>query len=196
MTTPKKTKGRQKIEMTKIVDQKSLAVTFSKRHHGLLSKANELSTLCGVDLAIIIFSPTKKPISFGHPSVEAIIDRYLEQLPPPNPSMSQFMESYRNANIQELSRQLTNMTAQLDVEKKTAEELDRIKKARQDRNWWDAPIETLSIDQLEKLKVGMLELKKNSEMQAERLMAEAANTTTPIIPRFGSAGVDGAGPST
>ncbi|KAI3748577.1 hypothetical protein L6452_11739 [Arctium lappa] len=110
--------------------------------------------------------------------------------------MSQFMESYRNANIQELSRQLTNMTAQLDVEKKTAEELDRIKKARQDRNWWDAPIETLSIDQLEKLKVGMLELKKNSEMQAERLMAEAANTTTPIIPRFGSAGVDGAGPST
>ncbi|KAI3748578.1 hypothetical protein L6452_11740 [Arctium lappa] len=128
MTTPKKTKVAKKIEMTKIVDEKSLAITFSKRHSGLFSKANEL-TLCGVELAIIIFSPTKKPISFGNPSVEAIIDRYLEQLPPPSSSISQFMESYRNANIQELNRQLTNMIAQLDVEKKTDEESNMLRKS-------------------------------------------------------------------
>ncbi|KAJ9540092.1 hypothetical protein OSB04_026598 [Centaurea solstitialis] len=91
----KKAKSCQKIEITKILDEKSLAVTFSKRHSGLFSKANELCILCGVQLAIIMFSPTKKPISYGNPSVEAITDRYLEQLPPLILITSQFMEAYR-----------------------------------------------------------------------------------------------------
>ncbi|KVI09692.1 agamous-like MADS-box protein AGL62 [Cynara cardunculus var. scolymus] len=195
MTPAKKTKGRQKIEMTKILDEKSLAVTFSKRHSGLFSKANELSTLCGVELAIIMFSPTKKPISYGVPSVEAILDRYMEQLPPPDPRMSQYMESYRNASIQQLNSELTDMIAQTQAEKKTGEELDLIKKDRQDRHWWNAPIETLDAEQLEKLKAAMLELRNSAEKQAERLMVEAATTSTPIIPGFRSMGADGAGPS-
>ena len=162
--TPKKTKGRQKIEMTKILDEKSLAVTFSKRHSGLFSKANELCTLCGVQLAIIMFSPTKKPFSYGNPSVEAIIYRYLEPFRPSSLSASQFMEAYHNANTQELSRQLTNMIAQLEAEKKTGEELDMIKKAKQEHgNRRDALRQTVEVEQLEKLKVVMLELKKKFE---------------------------------
>ncbi|KAL6573550.1 hypothetical protein OROHE_002009 [Orobanche hederae] len=187
----KKTKGRQKIEMTKISDEKSLAVTFSKRHSGLFSKANELYILCEVQLAIIMFSPTKKPISYGNPSVDAIADRYLEQLPPLISITSLFIEVHHNANTQELNKRFTNMIAQVQAQKKTGEELDMIKKSRQEHwNWWDAPIHTLDLEQLEKLNVAMLELKKSSEKQIERLMVEAANTSG-----FGSTRLDGAADS-
>lgn len=115
--------------MTKILDEKSLPVTFSKRQSGLFNKAIELSTICVVELAILMFSPTKKPISYGNPSIEAIIGRYLEQRPHPDPNISKYMESCNNANIQQLNIQLTNMIAEVQAEKKAGQELDIIKKA-------------------------------------------------------------------
>ncbi|XP_024966549.1 agamous-like MADS-box protein AGL62 [Cynara cardunculus var. scolymus] len=191
---PKLTKGRQKIEMKKIPDERNLAVTFSKRYSGIFKKASELCTLCGVDIAILIFSPTKKAFSFGHPCVETIIDRYLAQHPPPSSSISQFLEFHRNANTQELTGQLANILRQLEAEKKTGEELDKMKKINQDRCWWEAPIDTLGVEQLEQLKMAMLELKKNAEKQAERLKVEAANRK-PTIPISDSTEADAAGPS-
>nr|XP_043611878.1 agamous-like MADS-box protein AGL62 [Erigeron canadensis] len=57
----KKTKGRQKIDPTKkIQNPTSLQVTFSKRRTGLFKKAAEL-----------IFS-------FGHPNVDVVVDRFLD----------------------------------------------------------------------------------------------------------------------
>ncbi|KAI3746033.1 hypothetical protein L6452_08448 [Arctium lappa] len=174
---PKLTKGRQKMEMAKITDERSLAVTFSKRYSGLFKKASELCTLCGVDIAIIIFSPTKKAFSFGHPCVETILDRYLAQNPRLNSGMSQFLEFHRNANTQELTKQLANILGQLETEKKTGEELDKIRQVNQDRFWWEAPIDTLGLEQLEQLKAAMLELKKNAEKQVKRLTVEAVDHT-------------------
>ncbi|KVI09688.1 Transcription factor, MADS-box [Cynara cardunculus var. scolymus] len=203
-----KTKGRQKIEIVKITDDKSLAVTFSKRRSGIFRKFSELGTLCGAETAIVVFSPTGKPYSFGHPDVETIVDRYLVS--------SHFVESHPNANTEALTRQLADMLGHLEVQEKIGKDLDEIKKARERSYWWGAPIETLGFEELEKLKVALLELKKDSGKQAERLMLEAANATlsipvdgvgpstgvdgagssTPTIPVFGSIGVDGAGPST
>lgn len=71
----KKSKGRQKVEMVKMPNESNLQVTFSKRRTGLFKKASELCTLCGADIAIIVFSPGKKVFSFGHPCVETIVDR-------------------------------------------------------------------------------------------------------------------------
>lgn len=73
----RKSKGRQKIEMTRMSKESNLLVTFSKRRSGLFKKASELCILCGAEIAIIVFSPGKKVFSFGHPSVESIVDRYL-----------------------------------------------------------------------------------------------------------------------
>ncbi|KAJ8447504.1 hypothetical protein Cgig2_019498 [Carnegiea gigantea] len=61
-------KGRRKLEMKKIETKTSLGVTFAKRRNGIFKKANELVTLCGAALAVIIFSPSKKAYSFGHPN--------------------------------------------------------------------------------------------------------------------------------
>ncbi|RAL52109.1 hypothetical protein DM860_014936 [Cuscuta australis] len=71
--------GRQKIKMAKIEVKNHLQVTFSKRRSGLFKKASELCTLCGVEIAIIVFSPAGKVFSFGHPHVESIIDRFLSK---------------------------------------------------------------------------------------------------------------------
>lgn len=50
--------GRMKVEIKKIENVTSRQVTFSKRRNGLIKKAYELSVLCDVDLALILFSPS------------------------------------------------------------------------------------------------------------------------------------------
>ncbi|KAL7614731.1 hypothetical protein Lser_V15G08462 [Lactuca serriola] len=187
-------KGRKKIEMKRINNMSSLLVAFSKRHSGVFKKASEMCTLCGVEMAIILFSPTKKVFSFGHPSVQTIIDRYLKQNLLPSARTSQLVQHYRNTKTQELNVQLTNLRGQLEAEKKTSDELNTIRKARHESFWWDSPIENLGVEQLEKLKVMMLDLKNNSINQAEKIvMVEAANLTE-VLPMCGSTWLGGIGP--
>ncbi|KVI09681.1 Transcription factor, MADS-box [Cynara cardunculus var. scolymus] len=52
--------GRQKIKIAKIQIKNHLQVIFSKRRSGLFKKASELCTLCGVEIAIVVFSPARK----------------------------------------------------------------------------------------------------------------------------------------
>ncbi|OWM64770.1 hypothetical protein CDL15_Pgr028487 [Punica granatum] len=75
--TPKPSKGRKKIEIKRIANKSNQQVTFSKRRTGMFKKASELSILCGAQVAIIVFSPVHKIFCFGHPSVEAVLNRYL-----------------------------------------------------------------------------------------------------------------------
>ncbi|PKI42286.1 hypothetical protein CRG98_037337 [Punica granatum] len=48
--------GRKKLEMKRIEDKSSRQVTFSKRRSGLIKKARELSILCDVEVALLVFS--------------------------------------------------------------------------------------------------------------------------------------------
>ena len=73
----KQTQGRKKIEIKQIEEKSNLQVTFSKRRGGLVKKASELSLLCGAQVAILAFSPGKKVFAFGHPDVDMVLDRYL-----------------------------------------------------------------------------------------------------------------------
>jgi pheromone receptor transcription factor len=72
MDQRKKTKGRQKIEMEKIENEDDRLITFSKCRSSIYKKASELVTLCGAEVGVVIFSPARKPFSFGHPSVESV----------------------------------------------------------------------------------------------------------------------------
>lgn len=51
-------RGKQKMEL--IADEKSRRTTFQKRKKGLMKKAYEFSTLCDVDVCIIIYGPSKQ----------------------------------------------------------------------------------------------------------------------------------------
>lgn len=124
----KKGKGRQKIKMAKIKTDSNLQVTFSKRRAGVFKKASELSTLCGAESTIVIFSPGLKPHSFGHPSVEAVANRFLEANrnvdPPPQLSNTdQLIMAHGEALRQQRNRELIAVEAELERERQRKNEL-------------------------------------------------------------------------
>lgn len=52
--------GRVKLEIKRIENTTNRQVTFSKRRNGLIKKAYELSILCDIDIALIMFSPSDR----------------------------------------------------------------------------------------------------------------------------------------
>ncbi|KAL1214283.1 Agamous-like MADS-box protein [Cardamine amara subsp. amara] len=70
--------GRVKLELKRIEKNTNRQITFSKRKKGLIKKAYELSTLCDIDLALIMFSPSDRACLFsGQTSIEDVLARYI-----------------------------------------------------------------------------------------------------------------------
>ncbi|XP_055960995.1 agamous-like MADS-box protein AGL66 [Mercurialis annua] len=70
--------GRVKLAIKRIDNTTNRQVTFSKRRNGLIKKAYELSVLCDVDVALIMFSPSGRLSLFsGAKSIEEILMRYV-----------------------------------------------------------------------------------------------------------------------
>ncbi|KAL8250488.1 hypothetical protein R6Q59_034181 [Mikania micrantha] len=67
--------GRQKTQIRKIENLAARQVTFSKRRRGLFKKAQELSTLCDVDIALIVFSATGKLFHYPSSSINKVLER-------------------------------------------------------------------------------------------------------------------------
>ncbi|PPE02419.1 hypothetical protein GOBAR_DD00550 [Gossypium barbadense] len=57
--------GRVKLEIKRIENNTNRQVTFSKRRNGLIKKAYELSILCDIDIALIMFSPSGRISHFS-----------------------------------------------------------------------------------------------------------------------------------
>ncbi|MCJ1389314.1 hypothetical protein MMC18_002170 [Xylographa bjoerkii] len=68
--------GRRKIEIKAIKDDRNRSVTFLKRKGGLFKKAHELSVLCSVDVAVIIFGHNKKLYEFSSGNIQDTIGRH------------------------------------------------------------------------------------------------------------------------
>ncbi|KAJ4830210.1 Mismatch-binding protein cmb1 [Turnera subulata] len=68
---------RGKVQLRRIEDKSSRQVTFSKRRRGIMKKAAELSVLCDVDVAMIIFSNTGKLYEFCSSDCRYIYTTYL-----------------------------------------------------------------------------------------------------------------------
>ncbi|KAL9226066.1 hypothetical protein vseg_001918 [Gypsophila vaccaria] len=114
-------RGRQKIAMVKIKDKTHLGVTFTKRRNGIFKKANELVSLCGVELAIILYSPGNKAYSYGHPNVFTVLDRFLGDFK--IAQINKFTEGNRKVKINMLYAQLKEIERLVVAEKKIAKEL-------------------------------------------------------------------------
>ncbi|RRT74378.1 hypothetical protein B296_00032396 [Ensete ventricosum] len=57
--------GRVKLQIKRIENNTNRQVTFSKRRNGLIKKAYELSVLCDIDIALIMFSPSGRLSHFS-----------------------------------------------------------------------------------------------------------------------------------
>lgn len=114
----KKTSGRKKIPMEPIEKDSNRLVTFSKRRDGLFKKASEISTLCGVQIVVIVMWLAGKPFSFGSPDIESVLNRFItrndEQQNVDNPIAKTLWENKIRARNLELEKS----KQQLSIEKK------------------------------------------------------------------------------
>ncbi|XP_057419916.1 MADS-box protein AGL24-like isoform X2 [Lotus japonicus] len=109
---------RKRIQIKKIDNISSRQVTFSKRRKGLFKKAQELSTLCDADIALIVFSATNKLFEYASSSIQQVIERRsqcsgihrLEHLP-----IEQF-ESDSNDTLRKKVEEKTHELRQLNGE--------------------------------------------------------------------------------
>nr|AXR70636.1 MADS-box 14 [Momordica dioica] len=70
--------GRVKLQIKRIENTTNRQVTYSKRRNGLIKKAYELSILCDIDIALIMFSPSGRLSQFhGKTRIEDVISRYI-----------------------------------------------------------------------------------------------------------------------
>ncbi|KAL3538702.1 hypothetical protein ACH5RR_002068 [Cinchona calisaya] len=67
---------RHRIQIKRIDNLTARQVTFSKRRRGLFKKAQELSTLCDAEIALIVFSATGKLFEFCSSSMLQVIERH------------------------------------------------------------------------------------------------------------------------
>ncbi|KAL9170194.1 hypothetical protein ABFS82_04G128500 [Erythranthe guttata] len=163
--------GRRKIEIKKIEKKSSLQVTFSKRRIGLFRKASELSVLCGAEIAILVQSPANKIYSYGHPSVETLLDRYQTGggggaassiIPYREDGRSKYDEAVKKLEI---------------VKRSMKQESSSIISSR---FWWDEPMEGMELYELEEYAEAMEALKDNvlrrvDEMEKQKSIAASAS---------------------
>ncbi|CAK7341017.1 unnamed protein product [Dovyalis caffra] len=143
----KKTKGKQKLEIKRIENHDDRLVTFSKRRSGIYKKASELITLTGAEIAFVVFSPTGKPFSFAHPSVESIANRFLGK-DPPYDNIHPLVEAYRQTRIEELNKKNIEMADQLDIDKEKGQKLKNQLEENESESWWDAKVQELNLQGL------------------------------------------------
>ncbi|KAI4367144.1 hypothetical protein MLD38_022914 [Melastoma candidum] len=175
----KSSMGRQKIAIAKIPKKNHLQVTFSKRRSGLFKKASELCTLCGVEVAIIVFSPANKAFSFGHPEVDTVVDRFVAPRTKPSESAlsAQILEAHRNCSIRDLNFVLSQLLNQAEFERKKGEEIEILRRANWTKVWWESPIEGLGLGELEQLKMALEEVRRDVVEQSNHLASEQVNGT-------------------
>ncbi|CAI8612240.1 unnamed protein product [Vicia faba] len=127
--------GRRKIEIEMVKDPNTRQVTFSKRRTGLFKKANELSLLCKAEVAIVVFSPGNKPYSFGHPGVDIVAEKYLQQGSTSSDSQeNSSIDAPNMEKLEKLNQELVEVLAEIDEAEKEAKSQDQILKEKDEKN--------------------------------------------------------------
>jgi hypothetical protein len=169
--------GRQKIEIRRIESDEARQVCFSKRRAGLFKKASDLSTLCGADVAAVVFSPAGKAFSFGHPSVESILERFLAA-PSPISSSTCGGGGGGDCVVSELNRQYGELRAMLDVEKARQERAEEA--ARRERAagspamaWLDVDLRAVARHDLAAFEAALLGVHEAVRASADQVLRDA-----------------------
>ncbi|KAG6626446.1 hypothetical protein CIPAW_15G048700 [Carya illinoinensis] len=103
--------GRVKLQIKRIENTANRQVTFSKRRNGLIKKAYELSVLCDIDVALIMFSPSGRLSHFaGNKSIEEILARYFNL---PEHERGSSPTSTADSKLEEVQQEILSCKSQL-----------------------------------------------------------------------------------
>ncbi|CAM0885613.1 unnamed protein product [Alopecurus aequalis] len=169
--------GRQKIEIRRIESEEARQVCFSKRRAGLFKKASELAILCGAEVAAVVFSPAGKAFSFGHPSVEAIIERFT---PTGAAAGGGGGTGEDTRQLAELNRQYGELRAQLDAEKARKEKVEAaMAKERAAASpvaaWLETDVRDMGEEDLMAFAAALAEVQAAVAERANQVLQEALN---------------------
>merc|ERR1712093_719601 len=111
--------GRRKIDIAYLTDDRVRKVTFCKRKGGLFKKADDLSKLCGVEVAVIIVCENKT-CQFASTDMERILTRFRQingNQPPSQSETDRLWEMLENQRreIEQLQRQLSEERKKVEV---------------------------------------------------------------------------------
>ncbi|XP_009769491.1 agamous-like MADS-box protein AGL62 [Nicotiana sylvestris] len=156
-------KGRKSVRLARIENQNNRQVTFSKRRNSVFKKANELATMTGAEVGIIVCPQGSKPYSFGHPNVNETINKYVGEERPPSPSSpgidDKYVQMFRKANSRELNTRLNSLQDQLDFELNLKSKLKQMNKSvESQQEWFKGPIEKMNYSEASMLKKGLEDL--------------------------------------
>lgn len=153
--------GKVKIPIKRIENPNARQVCFSKRRMGVFKKASELSIMCAVEIAIIVYSPAGKAFTFGSPDFDYVIDKY--QNIPVFVNDKKVQKSWRAEQL------YSSLLRELDVEKKHKEKLKRQERNAQVDSWCRRNVEDLDLHQLREFGDSLKEFKKGiSQVLQER----------------------------
>ncbi|CAD5313433.1 unnamed protein product [Arabidopsis thaliana] len=114
--------GRVKLEIKRIENTTNRQVTFSKRRNGLIKKAYELSILCDIDIALIMFSPSDRLSLFsGKTRIEDVFSRFINLPKQERESALYFPDQNRrppaaiNSDVEELEHEVCRLQQQLQM---------------------------------------------------------------------------------
>ncbi|KAK2968628.1 hypothetical protein RJ640_030708 [Escallonia rubra] len=136
--------GRAKLSMELIKNEKSRSATFQKRMIGLKKKCHELSTLCGVNVGMIVYAP-KKDGEPGEPDI----------WPPRRHDIVDLINKYRSKPNEDRKKRTICLSDFFEDRKEKAENtLMKLRKINEEAKYptWDTLYETLSTGQLQEVK--------------------------------------------
>lgn len=111
-------------------------VTFSKRRAGLFKKAFELSVLCGVELAVVVFSQTGKVFSFAHPEIDYVISEYRGSQDDDTQPYDDEKLREIHARVEELLPRYNRAVEQSKIVKEHYQRLRQLRR-RLEVRWWN-----------------------------------------------------------
>ncbi|CAL5428817.1 unnamed protein product [Camellia sinensis] len=170
--------GRVKLKIKRLESSTNRLTTYSKRKNGLIKKANELSVLCDIDIVLLMFSPSGRPVMWkGRNSIiEGIIERFAELTPQERvkrklESFDALKRSYRksdhNVNVQDFFGSSYQKTGDLTIQANLLQtQLSEIQKRLSD---WNNPDKIDSFELLEQMEDYMRELFDQIQTQKENI---------------------------
>ncbi|PHT40749.1 hypothetical protein CQW23_19603 [Capsicum baccatum] len=141
----------------------------------------ELCILIGAEIVILVPSLKRQRLfTFGHPSADAVIDRYVTGIS----SSSLLTSTTDEFNLQQNNQYYSHMCKDLEAEKKKKKNIEEEKLVNIDNN-----IDTKGIDELEEFMVALENLKKNVTTRVNELSmlnGSSSSNSTMKIERFGA----------
>nr|XP_043638521.1 agamous-like MADS-box protein AGL29 [Erigeron canadensis] len=151
------TAGRKKIELKRIENERQRGVALSKRHSGLFKKAAELATLCGVQIVIILHTIGGKPLSFGTPTIQYVIDKFN--------NANQYVQTLVNFQLQKLNSEFDDVNEKSINERKRGQVIEESLKVLLGGKTYEEYMGGLDIHELRQLKRKREQQKRNLEQK-------------------------------